>query len=140
MSENGKTERKEKRNDFRYPASYPFFWRIVSSEEEEQSSERSWERCMTRDLSAGGASFFIDDKGNGRATQIQPGGLIEFQLVIPRKPVFGIGEIVRVARDEASGEVVVGVKFSSIEPSDRDRIARIVLNEGLGSRLEREYD
>jgi c-di-GMP-binding flagellar brake protein YcgR len=56
--------------------------------------------------------------------------MLEVQIVIPPTPVFAIAKIVRIFQDDES-TLCAGVMFVSVSPKDKDRIVRVVLNEGL---------
>ena len=113
----------QKRSDFRTALSYPIWYRDVRADK----PGGDWARTLTRDLSGGGASFeLVDDRRVFRQT----GDLLEVQAILPPVPVFAIGKIVRVFRDE-SGTLFAGVMFASVASKDRDRIVRVVLSEGL---------
>lgn len=113
----------QKRSDFRTGASYPVWYRDAQT----GGNGGDWARTSSRDLSGGGASFeLVDDARLSR----QAGDLIEVQVILPPTPVFAIGKIVRVFRDDG-GALCAGVMFASIAGRDKDRIVRVVLNEGL---------
>jgi len=114
----------QKRSDYRTNMSYPIWYRKLS----DKPGRREWNRAVTRDLSGGGASFRIIDTLH---VAKKPGELLEIQIVIPPKPVFVIGEVIRVFEDDR-GRRFVAVKFASIEQHEKDRIVRAVLSEGLG--------
>lgn len=113
-------EGSEKRNDFRASSQYPFWYRRCPDGNEEEE----WQRTVTRDLSAGGAAFWLG------SAEIHEQDIVEFQLLIPPRPVFGIGEVVRVFEDTGNGKAAA-VRFASLESRDKDRIARVVLSDGL---------
>jgi c-di-GMP-binding flagellar brake protein YcgR len=107
--------------------SYPIWYRDIR----EGGPGRDWSRTSTRDLSGGGSSFdLVDD----RRLERRAGDMLEVQVIIPPTPVFAIGKIVRVFSDEQGG-LCAAVMFASIAPRDKDRIVRIVLNEGLERSL-----
>lgn len=99
---------------------------------EEDPDKTAWEVSSTIDLSAGGAAFY----GGKEGRKVSPGDLLEFQLVIPGKPVFGIARVIRVRDTENESQPSLAVRFISIEPRDQDRIAKMVLSDGLGKRHE----
>ena len=113
----------QRRSDFRSQATYPIWYREVGDEEE----TGRWTIASTRDLSGGGASFELVDDGKH---EWSVGDLVEAQVIVPPKPVFAIGKIVRLFQDER-GKACAGVMFVSISPADKDRIVRAVLDEGL---------
>ena len=113
----------QRRSDFRSQATYPIWYREV----DEKGEAGRWAIASTRDLSGGGASFELVDEGKHGW---QVGDLVEVQVVVPPRPVFAIGKIVRLFRDER-GNACAGVMFVSISPSDKDRIVGAVLDEGL---------
>lgn len=113
----------QKRSDFRTGASYPIWYRDAQA----GGDAGEWARTVTRDLSGGGALFELVD--DGRLSR-QAGDLLEIQVILPPVPVFAIGRIVRVLRDER-GTLCAGVMFVSVAAKDKDRIVRVVLNEGL---------
>ncbi|QUL98611.1 MAG: PilZ domain-containing protein [Candidatus Fermentithermobacillus carboniphilus] len=123
MTKSGSHE--EKRNDFRAKASYPLWYRVLVSESGTWSPLQDWERTSTIDISAGGAAFY-----SGSST-LGVGDLVEFQFVVPPRPVFGIGKIVRVVTGDDGKPVSAAMMFLSLEPRDRDRIAQIALHDGL---------
>ncbi len=117
------TSGSQKRSDFRSGISYPIWYRDLRDD----GSEGEWARTATKDLSGGGASFkLVDDQRPLRKT----GDMLEVQIVIPPTPVFAIAKIVRIFQDDES-TLCAGVMFVSVSPKDKDRIVRVVLNEGL---------
>lgn len=118
-----------KRRDFRAETAYPFWFRKL--EEMKNGTDRGgkWRHSYTLNLSAGGALIFTDDDG------LKEEDLVEFELVVPGGPVFGIARVVRTILDERQ-QKQCGVMFVSIASRDKDRIAQVVLNDGL----EKRYD
>lgn len=115
----------QKRNDFRTGATYPIWYRDAQTGAGGGTGE--WERTTTKDLSGGGASFeLVDDAALRRSVN----DLLEVQVILPPAPVFAIGKIARVFRDER-GTLCAGIMFVSIAGRDKDRIVRVVLTEGL---------
>ncbi|HHT84524.1 MAG: PilZ domain-containing protein [Bacillota bacterium] len=119
------TEYKQKRHDFRSDSSYLFLFRKLGEGQATEAHE--WHRSSTLNLSAGGAAIFAGNE------KLAPGDFIEFQLVIPGGPVFGIAQVVRIL-DSGGPSDAVGISLVSVAPRDRDRIARIVLADGLENR------
>lgn len=113
----------QKRTDFRSGVSYPIWYRDL----DESGHGGEWARTTTRDLSGGGASF---DLADDRRLTRKSGDMLEIQVILPPSPVFAIGRVVRVFQDERA-HLCAGVMFVSIAPRDKDRIVRVVLNEGL---------
>ena len=121
MSEQG--DFAQKRSYFRAAANYPFWYRKIP-QGAAGHQEGDWQYSSTLNLSAGGAAVPVDFQG------LKPGDLIEFELVIPGGPVFGIAEIVRVLT-KGNGRAQAAVMFVSVATKDRDRIAQVVLTDGL---------
>ncbi|MGI6620458.1 MAG: PilZ domain-containing protein [Bacillota bacterium] len=119
------TKYTQKRDDFRSDSSYLFFYRTLREGEPAGTSE--WRKSATLNLSAGGAAIFVDHE------KPAPGDLIEFQLVIPGGPVFGIAQVVRILESRGPSDAV-GITFVSVAPGDKDKIAKTVLANGLESR------
>lgn len=119
------TEYNQKRREFRIHSSYAFLYRKLQGEKPDGSHK--WHKTMTLNLSAGGAALFAEDE------KLAPGDLLEFQLVIPGGPVFGIAEVVRILDSQGLSDAV-GVSFVSMAPRDKDKIARVVLTDGLENR------
>ncbi|MEX0974433.1 MAG: PilZ domain-containing protein [Bacillota bacterium] len=117
------TKEPQKRSDFRSGLSYPIWYRDLH----EGGPGGEWARTSTRDLSGGGSSFDLVDGGR---LERRTGDMLEIQVILPPTPVFAIGRVVRVFQDER-GCLWAGVMFVSIAPKDKDRIVRVVLNEGL---------
>jgi c-di-GMP-binding flagellar brake protein YcgR len=117
----------ERRDDYRAIVNYPLWYRHVPKENRD---DVEWERTMTRDLSAGGAHIW------GCLPSLSVGDLLEIQIIIPPRPVFTIAQVVRIMYDEDNRAESFGVAFLSIAQQDRDRIASVVLKDGLG----RNYD
>ncbi len=113
----------QKRFDFRIEANYPFWYRKITQGASEHQ-EGEWQHSSTLNLSAGGAAVPTDFQGLG------PGDLIEFELVIPGGPVFGIAEILRILT-QSNGKAQAALTFVSVATKDRDRIAQVVLTDGL---------
>jgi len=113
------------RNDFRAKTNYPFWFRKLDIESA-KSIESPWHHCYTLDLSAGGALISTD------LEDLAPGDHIEFELIIPGGPVFGIAKIVRTIEEERERQL--GLMFVSMAAKDKDRIAQVVLSDGLEKR------
>ncbi|MGE5578679.1 MAG: PilZ domain-containing protein [Bacillota bacterium] len=117
------TRESQKRSDFRSGISYPIWYRDLRN----SGPGGEWARTSTKDLSGGGASFsLVDDRRLLRRT----GDTLEVQVILPPTPVFAIAKIVRIFQDD-DGSLCAGVMFVSVAPKDKDRIVRVVLNEGL---------
>lgn len=126
---NNKGDFCQKRSDFRAEGNYPFWYRSIPRGKSE-NPENDWQHSSTLNLSAGGAAVSIDTQ------KLRPGDLMEFELVIPGGPVFGIAKVVRVlARGQHKTQVAV--MFVSVAPKDKDRIAQVVLTDGLERRHEK---
>lgn len=119
------TEHVQKRRDFRSESSYGFLYRKL--QDGEVIGDSDWQKTATINLSAGGAAIFVE------GISLAPGDIIEFQLLIPGGPVFGIAEVVRHLETQ-DALCAVGVRFVSVAPGDRDKIAKIVLADGLENR------
>lgn len=115
----------EKRVDFRAAARYPLWFRPVT---EDIHEDAGWHSALTRDLSGGGAAFHAPE---AVLTRLGPGNLLEVQLMIPGGPVFAIGRVARISREEGQ-ESLLALEFVSLPAGDKDRIVGIVLSEGLG--------
>ncbi len=121
-----KSDASQKRDHYRTGVTYPIWYRDFRDIPEAED----WIRSVSRDLSGGGASFEMPDF---LLRPRKPGDLLELQVVVPPTPVFAIAEVVRVF-EEPEDSWCAGVKFLSIEVSDRDRIVRTVLSEGVKGR------
>ncbi len=115
----------QKRHDYRTEARFPFWYRKLRRPPETQGNE--WQQSLTLNLSAGGAAITVAGE------RLVPEELLEFELIIPGGPVFGIAKVVRLLDHESSGDAV-GINFVSVATEDRDKIAGIVLSNGLESR------
>jgi c-di-GMP-binding flagellar brake protein YcgR len=121
-----RTNGSQKRNHYRTGVAYPIWYRDFR----DMAETGDWVHSVSRDLSGGGASFEMPDFPPAAR---KPGDLLELQVVVPPTPVFAIAEVVRVF-EEPEGSWCAGVKFASIDASDRDRIVRTVLSEGVKGR------
>ena len=82
--------------------------------ESAKSIESPWHHCYTLDLSAGGGALISTD-----LEDLAPGDHIEFELIIPGGPVFGIAKIVRTIEEERERQL--GLMFVSMAAKDKDR-------------------
>jgi len=122
-------ESRQKRYDFRSDSNYALWYRKIRRVQAAKSDE--WQRSVTLNLSAGGAAISV---GHGKGYEkLTPGDLLEFELVMPGGPVFGIARVVRIL-DYRGSSNVAGISFVSVAPQDRDKIAKTVLNDGLENR------
>lgn len=112
---------RQRRQDFRSESTYGFTFRKLEQTEPVDGPE--WHKSMTLNLSAGGAAI------SPAHQKLSSGDLLEFELDIPYGPVFGIAQVVRLMDGE--GECAVALNFVSIASSDKDKIARTVLTDGL---------
>jgi len=126
---NNNDQPKVTRRDFRAETAYPFWFRKLETNDGPKGDAAEWHRSYTLNLSAGGALVSSSNEN------LQQGDLIEFELVVPGGPVFGIAKVVRVVLD-GQREEQYAFMFVSIAPRDKDRIAQVVLNDGL----EKRYD
>lgn len=126
---NNNDQPKVARRDFRAETAYPFWFRKLETNDGPKGDAAEWHRAYTLNLSAGGALV------SSSSVDLHQGDLIEFELVVPGGPIFGIAKVVRVVSDGQRGERYAFM-FVSIAPKDKDRIARVVLNDGL----EKRYD
>ncbi len=118
------SERTEKRNNFRSESNYVLYFRRICKNEKGKHSE--WQRSTTLNISAGGAAIFTE-------TEVKLDEVLEFELLIPGGPIFGLAKVVRLL-DSAGLSNAVGIKFISVASHDQDKIARAVLANGLEGR------
>lgn len=115
----------QKRHDYRIDSKFPFWHRKFHRASDTQSDK--WQQSVTLNLSAGGAAITMGSE------HLVPEDLLEFELIIPGGPVFGIAKVVRILDYESSPKAV-GINFISVASKDRDKIARVVLSNGLERR------
>lgn len=114
----------QRRQAFRARISYPVWYRQLAG----PGAELQWQKTVTNDLSAGGVSFGAGIPGE--TTVLKPGDFLELRLLLPEKPLFIKGKVVREGLDESGGPTFA-VSFLSLRSPDADYIARVALGGGL---------
>lgn len=108
-------EQVQRRQYFRFEYSLPIRYRFL---DEHETGEEPYFQTITKDISGGGVSMFLEDK------TFEKGAMLQCELELEERKIMFVGEVIRVNRCELTGKFnyEAGILYKKIENKDREAI------------------